>query len=391
MPVPRGVAIRIARETGRDVTSFPGHANTKTNSQVGQDAWGIGAGPDAWSKGSQEGWSNGGQDSWGKGTWSQNAWAQNAQEQSWSAPAPTAPSAQSQEIQNQEALAQQAQMMALAQAHLQAQAQAQEAQLELACAPTAASTEPAPMPQIPDLSGIQLQPSSWTHAVFDQTARELWQRLNEEGHPQEECIELFQSHMVAVYTQMQTQQQYEAIAEVNANVTQVMDHFTPKDPMSKLKPLCKGDEKEPHRTCLGVDPLMKYHEHQKNAPHGIFIGGLRTVTNEDTLVKYFIKFGEVSFVEVKRLPDRTSRGFAFLHYASEAPIGLVLQDKDNHMIDGKMITCRKREALEMTKQPGKKLKDTPDRLMAEQASMMSAFQQSMNQYGGGYGGGYQPY
>lgn len=374
MPVPRGVAIRVARETGRDVSTFPGHANTTVNAQAGQ---GIAIS----------------QDAWGKGSWGQNAWPQ---EQAWTAPAPTAPSAQSwgEEGQSQEALAQQAQMMQL----LIAQAQSQEAQQQqlndaqqLAAAPPAASTEPAPMPQVPDLSGIQLQPSSWTHAVFDQTARELWARLQEEGHPQEECVELFQSHMVAVYAQMQTQQAYESIAETNSAVTKLMEDFTPKDPMSKLKPLCKGDEKEPHRTCLGADPLMKYHEHQKNAPHGIFIGGLRTVTNEDTLVKYFIKFGEVTFVEVKRLPDRTSRGFAFLHYGSEAPLKLVLADKDNHMIDGKMITCRKREALEMTKQPGKKLKDTPERAIAEQANMYSAFQSSMNQYTGGYGGGYRPY
>merc|ERR1719379_2046707 len=123
--------------------------------------------------------------------------------------------------------------------------------------------------------------------------------------------------------------------------------------MLKLKPLCKGDEKEPHRTCLGIDPLMKYHEHQKNAPHGIFIGGLRTVTNEDTLVKYFSQMGEVTFVEVKRLPDRTSRGFAFLHFENDDGVLKVLARKDSHLIDGKQVDCKRMEPMDSAK-PSKK-------------------------------------
>lgn len=371
MPVPRGVALRVAKETGRDANTFPGQSHTVAV-PAGQDSWGAAA----WG---QDAWGQAGQDSW-----TQQSWGSQAQ-QTWPQDATQGGDAQAQEAQTNDVNLQQMQFL---QAQLQ-QSQMQQAQ-ELQMQETSeqqlapASTEEVDPSQPPDLSGIQLQPASWTHAVFDQTARELWQRLQEEGHPPEVCTEMFQSHMVAVYTQMQTQQQYEAIADTNASVTQLMDSLVPQDPLDKLKPLCKGDEKEPHRTCLGIDPLMKYHEHQKNAPHGIFIGGLRTCSNEDVLVKYFSKFGEVSFVEVKRLPDRTSRGFAFLHYSSEDPCRKVLQDKDNHMIDGKMVSCKKREPLEFTKPPDKKLKDMSARRM-EEANMLSASFQSTMMNMGAYG------
>jgi hypothetical protein len=216
-------------------------------------------------------------------------------------------------------------------------------------------SEPPDIPPMPDISWMQQQgPASWTSAIFDQTARELWQRLQEEGHAPEEIAEQFQNHMVAVYTQMQTQQAYEQIADSNAEVTAALESFQPKDPMEKLQPLFKGDKNEPHRTAMGVDPLMKYYERSKNAPFGIFVGGLRTVSNEDVLVKYFAQFGEITFVEVKRLPDRTSRGFGFLHYVNDEGVQKVLAHKDQHMIDGKLVDCKRMEPMETTKMSQKK-------------------------------------
>merc|ERR1719325_151888 len=46
----------------------------------------------------------------------------------------------------------------------------------------------------------------------------------------------------------------------------------------------------------------------------VFVGGLRKSTSEDKVTAHFAKFGQVDNVDIKRLPDGTSRGFAFVKF-----------------------------------------------------------------------------
>jgi hypothetical protein len=153
------------------------------------------------------------------------------------------------------------------------------------------------------------------NAIFEQTARELWNRLQAEsgdGRSAEQTAELFQNHMVAVYAQMATQQQYEAIAEQN-KVIAAQEPQTPSNVMEQLNPLFSKASGE-HRTAVGTHHDLKSFEKSQKSGYSVFVGGLRTVTNEERLAQYFAKFGEVTFIEVKRLPDKTSRGFGFVQF-----------------------------------------------------------------------------
>merc|ERR1719507_1081006 len=46
----------------------------------------------------------------------------------------------------------------------------------------------------------------------------------------------------------------------------------------------------------------------------VFVGGLRKCTSEDKLAAHFQKYGQVDNVDIKRLPDGSSRGFAFVKF-----------------------------------------------------------------------------
>jgi len=395
MPIPLGVSARLTNGQNPSAASdsIPQQGSWGQQPSWSQDSWSHQAvypqqsWGQPWGADSQQSWGSGSQlqqpqtqpqqQQWPDASQQQQPWGGGAQQwgaESWG---------QTLAAQSHPSHGMEGQVQAVAIPGVEAQEQALALQSQEVPAQESA---PDMFSQMPDLSALQQQqpgqPASWTNAIFDQTARELWARLQEEGLSPEECAEQFQNHMLAVYTQMQTQQQYEAIAESNATVTAQLDTLQPKDPMEKLKPLFKGDEKEPHRTALGMDPLMKYYERSRNAPFGIFIGGLRTVTNEDVLVRYFSQFGEITFVEVKRLPDRTSRGFAFLHFENDDGVLKVLARKDSHLIDGKQVDCKRMEPMDSAK-PSKKerAKQAADAVSAH----VSQFQSS------GYGWRSQPY
>lgn len=70
----------------------------------------------------------------------------------------------------------------------------------------------------------------------------------------------------------------------------------------------------------------------------IFIAKLSLTTNEDTLRRYFEKFGEISDVYIPKDPiRRESRGIAFVMFEKEEAIDTVMQQKD-HEIDGRLIS-----------------------------------------------------
>ncbi|CAE7658714.1 sqd, partial [Symbiodinium necroappetens] len=72
----------------------------------------------------------------------------------------------------------------------------------------------------------------------------------------------------------------------------------------------------------------------------VFVGGLRKSTTEDKVAGHFSKFGQVDSVDIKRLPDGTSRGFAFVKFVEVESIAKVLEAQSSHMIDNKWVAVK---------------------------------------------------
>merc|ERR1719433_834914 len=72
----------------------------------------------------------------------------------------------------------------------------------------------------------------------------------------------------------------------------------------------------------------------------VFVGGLRKSTSEDKVVAHFAKFGQVDNVDIKRLPDGTSRGFAFVKFMEKEAVDKVIEARSSHMIDNKWVAVR---------------------------------------------------
>lgn len=63
-------------------------------------------------------------------------------------------------------------------------------------------------------------------------------------------------------------------------------------------------------------------------------------STEDTVHEYFSQFGDIEKLDLKRYPDGSSRGFAFIVYVSEDSIDKVLSTTE-HMIDKRKVTVEK--------------------------------------------------
>merc|ERR1719433_1283449 len=72
----------------------------------------------------------------------------------------------------------------------------------------------------------------------------------------------------------------------------------------------------------------------------VFVGGLRKSTSEDKVTAHFAKFGQVDNVDIKRLPDGTSRGFAFVKFMEKEAVDKVIEARSSHMIDNKWVAVR---------------------------------------------------
>ncbi|CAJ1402681.1 unnamed protein product [Effrenium voratum] len=72
----------------------------------------------------------------------------------------------------------------------------------------------------------------------------------------------------------------------------------------------------------------------------VFVGGLRKSTSEDKVIGHFAKYGQVDSVDIKRLPDGSSRGFAFVKFNDKESVDKVIEAKANHMIDNKWVAVR---------------------------------------------------
>merc|ERR1719361_1457745 len=81
----------------------------------------------------------------------------------------------------------------------------------------------------------------------------------------------------------------------------------------------------------------------------VFVGGLRKSTSEDKVVAHFAKFGQVDNVDIKRLPDGTSRGFAFVKFVEKEAVDKVIEARSSHMIDNKWVAVRPHGGTEFSK------------------------------------------
>lgn len=80
-----------------------------------------------------------------------------------------------------------------------------------------------------------------------------------------------------------------------------------------------------------------------NNEETIFVGGLRKSTEEDQVFSHFSKFGELDSVDIKRMPDGTSRGFAFVRFKHKDGVEKALEKPESHMIDNKWVAVRRRD------------------------------------------------
>lgn len=84
---------------------------------------------------------------------------------------------------------------------------------------------------------------------------------------------------------------------------------------------------------------------EKDNVNVVFVGGLRKTTEEDRVTAHFAKFGQVEHVDIKRLPDGTSRGFAFVKFIDAESIERVIDAHAKHMIDNKWVEVRRRDSM----------------------------------------------
>mmetsp|Transcript_18794 Transcript_18794/g.34933 ORF Transcript_18794/g.34933 Transcript_18794/m.34933 type:complete len:408 (+) Transcript_18794:166-1389(+) len=82
-----------------------------------------------------------------------------------------------------------------------------------------------------------------------------------------------------------------------------------------------------------------------NNAETVFIGGLRKTTDEDQVAAHFAKFGQVEKVEIKRQPDGTSRGFAFVKFQDQGAVDKVIASRAQHMIDNKWIDVKRHNGV----------------------------------------------
>eukprot|EP00927_Polykrikos_kofoidii_P045633 TRINITY_DN3966_c0_g4_i1.p1 TRINITY_DN3966_c0_g4~~TRINITY_DN3966_c0_g4_i1.p1 ORF type:complete len:840 (+),score=178.25 TRINITY_DN3966_c0_g4_i1:121-2520(+) len=97
------------------------------------------------------------------------------------------------------------------------------------------------------------------------------------------------------------------------------------------------------------DKMQKYEKlvkrKQKDNANVVFVGGLRKTTEEDRVCAHFAKFGQVEHVDIKRLPDGTSRGFAFVKFMDTFAVDKVLEAHAKHMIDNKWVEVKRHDGM----------------------------------------------
>lgn len=105
---------------------------------------------------------------------------------------------------------------------------------------------------------------------------------------------------------------------------------------------------QPQTTPSETQPQPKREERQSTAPdHSdeneatkIIVLQLSFSSTEETVHEYFSKFGEIEKLDLKRYPDGSSRGFAFIVFKAEEALSKVLGEQE-HTIDNRRVTVEK--------------------------------------------------
>jgi len=83
---------------------------------------------------------------------------------------------------------------------------------------------------------------------------------------------------------------------------------------------------------------------KRSNPETVFCGGLRKTTSDEQVIDHFKKFGEVVRCDVIRSLDGSSRGFAFVRFATQEDVQRVLDAKFEHWIDEKWVDVRMKDS-----------------------------------------------
>jgi len=86
------------------------------------------------------------------------------------------------------------------------------------------------------------------------------------------------------------------------------------------------------------EPLAKKQKLDKLKTNpSIFLGGLHTNTDEETIRRHFGQYGEIIAVEIMRNAAGTPRGFGFVEFLSDDSVEAALQNKP-HVINGNTVS-----------------------------------------------------
>jgi RNA recognition motif-containing protein len=86
----------------------------------------------------------------------------------------------------------------------------------------------------------------------------------------------------------------------------------------------------------------------------MFVGGIQACTTEDSLRKYFHKYGEIADLQIMVDRDLKPRGFGFVTFAQASSIDKVLKTS-MHYVDEKLVECKKAVPKDGKKYPFPKI------------------------------------
>ncbi|XP_071450449.1 heterogeneous nuclear ribonucleoprotein 27C isoform X3 [Hetaerina americana] len=99
----------------------------------------------------------------------------------------------------------------------------------------------------------------------------------------------------------------------------------------------KNENDGEEKGMVGSDDNSSGRQSSSNSNEKLFVGGLSWETNQDTLQRYFSRYGEViDCVVMKNSETGRSRGFGFVTFSDPANVAIVLQNGP-HQLDGRTI------------------------------------------------------
>ena len=101
-----------------------------------------------------------------------------------------------------------------------------------------------------------------------------------------------------------------------------------------------SEEQEEEETKPKVKQSSLPDHSDENEATKIIVLQLSFGSTEETVQEYFSQFGEIEKLDLKRYPDGSSRGFAFIIFKTEDTLAKVLAEQE-HSIDNRKVTVEK--------------------------------------------------